>query len=89
MLLRDVCFSLEILSVQSWTAHRPVIRKFSDNSEGAVDCHSIFLSFQGFFWSVSLMERVGTCTSVWSAICGFPLYNFAMAICCTLKMKML
>lgn len=42
MLPGDVCFCLEIWSVQSWMAHRPVIRKVSDNGEGAADCHSPF-----------------------------------------------
>lgn len=66
LLRGDVCFHLEIWTVELRTAHRPVIREVSDNGKGTTCCCPILLCLWVFFWSVLLIYIMGrNCFSMW------------------------
>lgn len=46
LLLGHVCFQLDIWTVRSHTAHRPVIREVNDNSEVCTGCQAIDLCLE-------------------------------------------
>ena len=54
----DVCFHLEIWTVESWTAHRPVIRDVSDHGEGNACCHPLLHSSEWFFSEACCSRRI-------------------------------